>query len=409
MLKKQFTIIMLLLFGSVVWMQLAQAIPVFARKYDKPCSSCHTAWPQLNKAGRTFKEAGYKFPGESKGQVISDSLELDKSPPITAILVSRPYDRKKSGKNAKLRAMHEVEIIVAGRIAEDFSGYFEIEAEDETGFEPEVGPAVFSYHLNDAVNVHAVFGPMMWADPYSSYVDHQRLTRGHVSVIDQRFGNADSSTYDSTDPPPEDEGKRLRDSRQNLIISGRPVDMLFYSVGISGDGEDPEGDNASIYTGRLVLDVTNNLSVGLLHVSGECDMHTTGCDLPDSLPRDFSRTGVDVQADVGDARINAVYVQAKDDTLDTVAATQTEEENNAFYVQAQYMIKDGKRPSIVPLVRYDSYEQSDGTVEFKELTLNVTYYFSENAKGYIEHWQQMDVPAGEVENKRTTLQFAVAF
>jgi hypothetical protein len=411
MFKKQFTIMMLLIVGSVAWMQLAQAIPVFARKYDKPCSSCHNAWPQLNKAGRMFKEAGYKFPGESKKQEISDSLALDKAPPVTAVLASRPYDRKKSGKNAKLRALHEVEIIVAGNIAEKFSGYFEFEAEDETTFDPEVASAVFSYHVNDVVNVHAVWGPMLWADPYTSYVNHQRLTRGSVSVINQRFGNADGSTWDGT-PGTSDEGKRLRDARQNFVVSGRPIDILFYSVGISADGNDPEGDNPSIFTGRLVADVMENLSVGLLHVSGECDGHAVGCGggAPAvSSPRDFTRTGFDVQADIGDARINAVLVQATDDNWVAAGSKPAEEDNNAFYVQGMYIIKDGKRPSMVPLIRFDSYEQNDGAAEYQELTLNMTYYFSENAKGYIEHWEQIDVPTGKSEDKRTTLQFAVAF
>ena len=43
-----------------VWIGSAQAIPAFARKYEKACNSCHTAWPMLNKAGRMFKEAGYR-------------------------------------------------------------------------------------------------------------------------------------------------------------------------------------------------------------------------------------------------------------------------------------------------------------------------------------------------------------
>ena len=32
----------------------AAAIPVFARIYGKPCSACHTVYPQLNPAGRRF-------------------------------------------------------------------------------------------------------------------------------------------------------------------------------------------------------------------------------------------------------------------------------------------------------------------------------------------------------------------
>ncbi len=37
------------------------AIPAFARKYGLPCSACHTAWPELNTFGQTFKDNGYQL------------------------------------------------------------------------------------------------------------------------------------------------------------------------------------------------------------------------------------------------------------------------------------------------------------------------------------------------------------
>ncbi|VAX02915.1 hypothetical protein MNBD_GAMMA19-1753, partial [hydrothermal vent metagenome] len=39
----------------------AQAVPSFAAKYEKNCSYCHNAWPQLNNKGRKFKERGYRL------------------------------------------------------------------------------------------------------------------------------------------------------------------------------------------------------------------------------------------------------------------------------------------------------------------------------------------------------------
>jgi hypothetical protein len=37
------------------------AIPAFARKYNLPCSACHTAWPELNTFGQAFKDRGYQL------------------------------------------------------------------------------------------------------------------------------------------------------------------------------------------------------------------------------------------------------------------------------------------------------------------------------------------------------------
>ncbi|HEX2712627.1 MAG TPA: hypothetical protein VHM88_10430, partial [Candidatus Acidoferrales bacterium] len=40
------------------------AIPAFARKYGVPCSACHTAWPELNWFGQTFRDNGYQMMNE---------------------------------------------------------------------------------------------------------------------------------------------------------------------------------------------------------------------------------------------------------------------------------------------------------------------------------------------------------
>jgi len=36
-------------------------IPAFARKYNLPCSACHTAWPELNAFGQRFRDNGYQL------------------------------------------------------------------------------------------------------------------------------------------------------------------------------------------------------------------------------------------------------------------------------------------------------------------------------------------------------------
>jgi len=41
--------------------QPTNAIPAFARKYGLPCSACHTAWPELNSFGQTFRDNGYQL------------------------------------------------------------------------------------------------------------------------------------------------------------------------------------------------------------------------------------------------------------------------------------------------------------------------------------------------------------
>ena len=51
---------------------IGQAMPNFARKYEKNCGMCHTQVPQLNKTGYEFRMAGYRLPDEI-GQEEKDS------------------------------------------------------------------------------------------------------------------------------------------------------------------------------------------------------------------------------------------------------------------------------------------------------------------------------------------------
>ncbi len=72
----------------------ATAIPAFSKKYEAPCSLCHTVWPKLNTEGFRFKLNGFQLPnsedgGETSKFAPSDSLFLDignASPPISVML-----------------------------------------------------------------------------------------------------------------------------------------------------------------------------------------------------------------------------------------------------------------------------------------------------------------------------------
>jgi len=74
-----------------------------------------------------------------------------------------------------------------------------------------------------------------------------------------------------------------------------------------------------------------------------------------------------------------------------------------------HVFKDGKRPSWVPIVRYDTYEKNNGKDDFSELTLNLTHYFKQNIKGYVEYWKQLNTPDTVTEDDRVTAQLSVGF
>lgn len=45
----------------------AEAIPAFAKKYNAPCTLCHTAWPRLNAEGFKYKMNAYQMPDSRDG------------------------------------------------------------------------------------------------------------------------------------------------------------------------------------------------------------------------------------------------------------------------------------------------------------------------------------------------------
>ena len=52
---------LLLVLFSTCFVDHAQALPAFARKYGLRCSACHEAWPMLNYFGQKFKDNGYQL------------------------------------------------------------------------------------------------------------------------------------------------------------------------------------------------------------------------------------------------------------------------------------------------------------------------------------------------------------
>ena len=375
---------MSLLLVGIMFSNAVQAIPAFARKYQAECSSCHSAWPALNATGRTFKENGYRLTRDEK----PGFMDWDQTLPVTAFIKGRPYEKSDNG-DKKIRALHEVEVMVAGSMANNFSGWFELEAEDEEGFNVEVKSAAMGYHPSAAANLQLSWGGITGSDPYDVYSDARKLTRNRASVYNQAFGEADAKG-------------RLRDARQNITLYGRPIEKLFYSVSISGVSGDNEGEDSDALTGRLAMDVAPETMVGLTAISGTCKAKATNVNC--TVDRDFTRTGLDAQADIGNIRLMGALLKTTDDNSTAVA----EEDNNATYVEARYTFMENGRPSFVPLLRLDSYEQNNGQDNYDEVTLQLAYYFAENARGFIEYWDRSG-PTSATDDSVLTLQVEAGF
>ncbi len=364
------------------------ALPAFARKNNIKCSSCHTTYPTLTPLGRQFKEAGYRFTGSDVGDAtLSDYLQFDKNFPMSLALVSRPYNNSKLG-TREIRAIHEGELYAGGEIYKNVSGFLEIEAEGEDGFGLVVTSASITYNQSRVLNIQTGYGPTLMADPYDTYADMRRLTASHYEIMNQTFGGADNAD-------------KMRHARQQVSVYGRPLNNLFYYAGVGGLTEDKVGSDSSIYFARLAFDITQNMMVGGMLLKGSCKL--SDCTSA-TQSRDFSRLAIDGQFEIGHFRLTGVYMQAKDDSNTGIQAT-----NNGYYIQAIYHLMENGRPTLVPLLRLETYEKNNGQDKYSLATANITYYFTENVKGFIEYQDTYDAPTGVARDNITTLQAEIVF
>lgn len=345
---------------------VSTAIPVFAKRENLNCNNCHSAVPALNGFGRNYKLQGYVLYDQrpSRPNPRNAGLSLNDILPISAGIISRPYDKKDSG-NTKTRAIHEVELMVAGNIAEGFSGFIELEAEDEEDFNIEASIIQGSYRFNSALNLQVFRAPGLYFDPYNSYTNSRRITINRNAIIDQSFGGADNNAS-------------LRRNRQNLTVFGKSG-AVFYGMSFSGVANDNEGEDADTLIARIAYDFSPDLMLGALLIDGSCSMENGGggtggpCEFAD---RDYSRTAIDGQWTTlgGNLTLNAVYMQADDDLVSGLG----EESNDSFNLQGFYNIVREGRPLFTPIARYDRYEFSNGQYEVDLLTLGISHYLREN-------------------------------
>ncbi|HLA38210.1 MAG TPA: hypothetical protein VJZ02_07070 [Candidatus Brocadiales bacterium] len=121
----------------------AGAIPVFARKYQTACTTCHyAAFPQLNAFGNAFRDRGYRIPPDDEVYVkeapVSMGVEPWKKlfpnavwpsdmpglPPLSVVTFSNftlnPHRRTHTGKYG-FDGIGEVELLMSGNFGESLS------------------------------------------------------------------------------------------------------------------------------------------------------------------------------------------------------------------------------------------------------------------------------------------------
>ena len=99
--------------------QKSEAVPSFARQLKKPCTACHTIWPDLNQYGRQFKVKGYTDASPDWGVIKKDRLDLFTVFPISFRAIVIPWVQETdsaAGQRSNHSELDDVNIFIAGRI-----------------------------------------------------------------------------------------------------------------------------------------------------------------------------------------------------------------------------------------------------------------------------------------------------
>src|SRR3990167_11127136 len=137
----------------------AEAIPVWSRKYQTSCSTCHAIFPKLNYFGKAFRNNGYRFPGGEDGTATKEApvslgadaykkmfpralwpSDIPGGVPLAVRGVSR-FNTFQDDQTTTFEFPHEFEVLAGGTLGETFSFFGELEVENEDN-ENELGMGI---------------------------------------------------------------------------------------------------------------------------------------------------------------------------------------------------------------------------------------------------------------------------
>lgn len=243
----------------VVFVGNAEAIPVFARKYQTSCTTCHVMPPKLNAFGDAFRMNGYQIPGGDEAFVKDDPVELGAKPwkemwpdtvwpstipgsPIAVRVITDFKATQDEGTKAKtnFEFPHEVELLSGGTLGENI-GFF-VETEFKQDNDPIMMQALVEFH--DVIekwgvpeNAFNIKLGKFDQNYLPSYRNLDRVGKNHPLWMNKKLsdmGGGASASQNTT---------RLQDYQPGVELNGIIASRFNYGVGIVNGRSDKVSDN----------------------------------------------------------------------------------------------------------------------------------------------------------------------
>ena len=439
----------------------ARAVPVFSRKYQTSCQTCHTVFPKLNAFGEAFRLNGYHLPAETEEQIKQTPVSLgseayektwpDMVYPGTipgnvpvAINIKMADLYASSLEDGDHVVVHndflfpeEINLFTAGTLGKIFGFLGELTYEELPDGSTETGIERAQFTINSPFGPEHLFNFKVgkFAPDLTDGLNEMWIMTDNG--IDTLFSYDPIGFNGGTGLGEDAVGISLPTSVKAIEMYGVGAHRLFYTVGIAngmGPGVNETSDgNATkdVYArldykfGGMGLDgdttgVTlppenwreNSLRVGLLGYWGNGEDIPVEITDPDGNPfkmedKHFERYGAYFSWYLRDLNVFGSYLHGKDKLtlLDDVTEAKIDENTvdyNTWFAQADYVFV----PPFQGSLRYERLNPADSSVDPLEfLNADFTFLIRANIKVMTEY--RLDLQESKNYTLAAVLRFAM--
>jgi hypothetical protein len=430
--RRELLLIVFALFLITVWNAAkSEAVPVFARKYQTSCQTCHTAFPRLNPFGEAFRMNGHQWPGpieaeqehakdnpvklgaEAYKRVFPDAVwpsTLPALPPISMIASSGfTYEKGDSGSTGtfdqptlELQATgtfgDNVSFFIAGPLFEDGSianadlDHFFIELDN-----------MFSSKLPDHA-LYLRFGKFapeltMYQSTHDEFTLTENAFGGYSALDGGLFGEGEGKAgvgsglapAAALESPLASADLQVLTPRMGIQAYGLIKSRFRYVLGLQNDGSEGNTSGAkNVYTrlvykwGGMAYDGTGGAETEhpYQEKSLAADVFAYRGKVPNDSglgPKDLTatRVGGELDGTLGNLNLFGGYMHGRDQS---VFSTNTEYRSfDIWYLEEEYVVF----PWLMGVCRYEQ-AQAQGAPTTRRIIPNITALYRANIALRIE-------------------------
>lgn len=354
-----------LVVASCGWVEIASAIPAFARKYGMSCTTCHSPYPRLKAYGEEFAGNGFVLKDKDVPRYFVEAgdqrLSLIRDLPLAVRLegyigyASAPEDR------ADFTSPYNLKLLSGGSLGRDVAYYFYFFF-SERGEVAGIEDAFIMFNDVVSTEVDVVVGQFQVSDPL--FKRELRLTYEDYQVYRARPAlSSIGLTYD----------------RGIMLSYGFPsgTDVVLEVLNGNGIGEADDNrlyDNDKYKTvlGRISQNIGEHLRVGAFGYFGK---EGEG----GQRSNDVWIAGPDASLEFDKLIVNAQYVERRDDNPSFESADIPEIETRGGFAELIWL-PDGDRTNWYTVALYNKVESDDLTLSYESATAHIGYLLRTNIR-----------------------------